>query len=44
MVFISGTGLQNLRECIIWTKQKFDFEPKMKRPFWKRMSINFIER
>lgn len=39
-----GTGLQNLRECIIWTKQKFVFEPKIKRAFWKQMSINFIER
>ena len=40
----AGTGLQNLRECIVWTKQKFDFEPKVKKPFWKRMSVNFIER
>ena len=40
----TGTGLQNLRECIVWTKQKFDFEPKVKKPFWKRMSVNFIER
>lgn len=39
-----GTGLQNLRECIVWTKQKFDFEPKKKKPFWQRMSVNFIER
>merc|ERR1712088_1106504 len=28
-----GTGLQNLRECILWTQQKHDFEPKKKRPF-----------
>ena len=41
---LPGTGLQNLRECIGWTKQKFDFEPKIKKPFWKRMSVNFIER
>ena len=40
----TGTGLQNLRECIIWTKQKYDFEPKIKKPFWKQMSVNFIER
>eukprot|EP00095_Tigriopus_kingsejongensis_P011137 maker-scaffold534_size144770-snap-gene-0.28 protein:Tk11137 transcript:maker-scaffold534_size144770-snap-gene-0.28-mRNA-1 annotation:"hypothetical protein EUTSA_v10005753mg" len=39
-----GTGLQNLRECIIWTKDKYDFEPKVKKPFWKQMSVNFIER
>ena len=39
-----GTGLQNLRECIMWTKEKHEFEPKAKRPFWKRMSVNFIER
>jgi len=40
----SGTGLQNLRECILWTQTKHDFEPKKKRPFWKQMSKNFIER
>merc|ERR1712012_1341342 len=39
-----GTGLQNLRECILWTEEKFDFEPKLKKPFWKQMSKNFIER
>ena len=39
-----GTGLQNLRECILWTQIKHDFEPKKKRPFWKQMSKNFIER
>ena len=39
-----GTGLQNLRECIVWTEEKFNFEPKMKKPFWKQMSKNFIER
>jgi len=39
-----GTGLQNLRECIQWTEQKFDFEPKIKKPFWRQMSMNFIER
>lgn len=39
-----GTGLQNLRECIVWTQTKHDFEPKKKRPFWKQMSKNFIER
>jgi len=40
----AGTGLQNLRECIVWTQTKHDFEPKKKRPFWKQMSKNFIER
>jgi len=40
----AGTGLQNLRECILWTQTKHDFEPKKKRPFWKQMSKNFIER
>lgn len=39
-----GTGLQNLRECILWTEEKFNFEPKIKKPFWKQMSKNFIER
>merc|ERR1719334_557590 len=38
------TGLQNLRECIQWTEEKFNFEPKLKKPFWKQMSMNFIER
>jgi len=40
----AGTGLQNLKECIQWTQTKHDFEPKKKRPFWKQMSKNFIER
>jgi len=39
-----GTGLQNLRECIQWTEEKYNFEPKLKKPFWKQMSMNFIER
>ncbi|XP_040565703.1 paladin [Lepeophtheirus salmonis] len=39
-----GTGLQNLRECIQWSQTKFDFEPKIKKPFWKQMGKNFIER
>merc|ERR1711972_1103608 len=30
-----GTGLQNLRECIQWTEEKYNFERvKMKKPFW----------
>ena len=28
----------------MWTQEKFNFEPKKKKPFWKKMSINFIER
>ena len=28
-----GTGLQNLRECIQWTEEKFNFEPKLKKVF-----------
>lgn len=39
-----GTGLQNLRECIQWAEQKFNFEPRAKKPFWKQMGSNFIER
>ena len=26
-----GSGLQNLRECILWTEEKFNFEPKLKK-------------
>ena len=32
-----GTGLQNLRECIVWTEEKFNFEPKLKK-------VNYFER
>ena len=39
-----GTGLQNLRICIMWTKEKYDQEPDHKKPFWKHMGVNFIER
>lgn len=39
-----GTGLQNLRQCILWTKQKYDGEPDHKKAFWKHMGVNFIER
>merc|ERR1719193_2982867 len=38
-----GTGLQNLRECIQWTEEKFNFEPKLKKPFWKQMSMKFLD-
>lgn len=37
-------GLQNLRECIGWTKEKFDSEPDAKKPYWKHMAANFVER
>ena len=26
-----GTGLQNLRHCIMWTKEKYDSEPDHKK-------------
>jgi len=39
-----GTGLQNLRQCINWTKEKYDAEPDAKKPFWAHMGKNFIER
>jgi len=39
-----GTGLQNLRDCIMWTKEKYDAEPEAKKPFWEHMAKNFIER
>ena len=43
-----GTGLQNLRECILWTEEKFNFEPKIKKViFWPHfflpwLSIRFL--
>merc|ERR1719350_1136869 len=39
-----GTGLQNLRECIIETKWKYDVAPEDKQLAFKQMIINFIER
>jgi len=39
-----GTGLQNLRKCIIQTKYKYDAATEDKQVVWKRMIINFIER
>ena len=39
-----GTGLQNLRECIIETKWKYDVAPEEKQVVWKRMILNFMER
>jgi hypothetical protein len=39
-----GTGLQNIRKCIIETKYKYDAATEDKQVVWKRMIINFIER
>jgi len=36
--------MQNLRECIQYTKEMYDKETDDRRKFWKRMAINFIER
>merc|ERR1712212_1196768 len=42
--FPKGTGIQNLRECIIETKWKYDVATEDKQVAWKQMIINFIER
>jgi len=39
-----GNGIQNLRECIIETKWKYDVAPEDKQLAFKQMIINFIER
>jgi len=39
-----GSGLQNLRECIIETKWKYDVAPEEKQVVWKQMILNFMER
>lgn len=39
-----GTGLQNMRECIIETKWKYDVAPEEKQVVWKQMILNFMER
>jgi len=39
-----GSGLQNLRKCIIQTKYKYDAATEDKQVVWKSMIINFIER
>merc|ERR1711892_523752 len=39
-----GVGLQNLRECIIETKWKYDVASEDKQMAYKIMIINFIER
>jgi len=39
-----GSGLQNLRECIIETKWKYDVAPEDRQVVWKQMILNFMER
>lgn len=39
-----GTGIQNLRKCIIRTKYKYDAALEDRQIVWKNMIINFIER
>jgi len=39
-----GTGLQNLRTCIIETKWKYDVAPEDRQVAWKQMILNFMER
>merc|ERR1719330_1631174 len=39
-----GTGIQNLRKCIIQTKYKYDAATEDRQTHWKKMIINFIER
>merc|ERR1712240_284146 len=39
-----GTGIQNLRKCIIQTKYKYDAATEDRQAVWKKMIINFIER
>ena len=42
--FSSGTGIQNLRECIIETKWKYDVAPEDKQVGWKALILDFMER
>ena len=37
-----GTGLQNLRECIVWTEEKFNFEPKLKKVRMDKVLTTYI--
>ena len=39
-----GTGAQNLRECIIETKWKYDVASEDKQVAWKALILNFMER
>ena len=40
----TGTGIQNLRECIIETKWKYDVASEDKQVAWKALILNFMER
>merc|ERR1719295_320753 len=42
--FPKGTGIQNLRECIIETKWKYDVASEDKQVAWKALILNFMER
>ena len=39
-----GSGLQNLRECIIETKWKYDVAPEDRQIAFKQMILSFMER
>merc|ERR1711983_528852 len=39
-----GAGVQNLRECIIETKWKYDVASEDKQVAWKALILNFMER
>ena len=39
-----GLGIQNLRECIIETKWKYDVATEDKQVAWKALILNFMER
>jgi len=39
-----GTGLQNLRECVIETKWKYDVASEDKQVVWKQMILAYLER
>ena len=40
----TGTGIQNLRECIIETKWKYDVASEDKQVGWKAIILDFMER
>merc|ERR1712168_1360731 len=39
-----GTGLQNMRECVIETKWKYDVATEDKQVAWKHLILSFMER
>jgi len=39
-----GTGLQNLRQCIIETKWKYDVAPEDRQVAFRQLILNFMER